>query len=90
MTSHGQTKSAPMEQMQKAPRPIDHLLALLNGKGLAHRLSADGQTGDQRRNADRNEYALHIQPRLKPRHDHRAGSTGDDTADIAHHIVADA
>ena len=78
-----------VEQVQKAPRPIDHLGAALDGKGLAQRLSADGKPGDQRCDGHGHQHRTHIQRRLEPGHDHRRSAAADDAADVAHYIVAD-
>ena len=69
---------------------MDHPLALVHGEGLSQRFSADGSAGDQRRDTHGDQHAFQVQSLLQPGHDHRAGSAGDDAADIAHHVIADA
>ena len=60
-------------------------------EGLAQRLAANGKTGDQSRQAHREDQGGHkVKQGLEPHHDDSGGGTGDDAADVAHHIVADA
>ena len=79
-----------MKQMQKPACQMDHPLALVHGEGLSQRFAADGSAGDQRRDAHGDQHAFQVQSLLQTGHDHRAGSAGDDAADIAHHVIADA
>ena len=69
---------------------MDHPLALVHGEGLSQRFAADGSAGDQRCDTHGDQHAFQVQSLLQPGHDHRAGSAGDDAADIAHHVIADA
>ena len=64
--------------------------ALFNGEGFAHGLAADGQAGDQGRDGQGDHHGAEGKGLLEPGDDDGGGGAGDNAADVAHHVVAEA
>ncbi|MPM75995.1 hypothetical protein SDC9_122990 [bioreactor metagenome] len=79
-----------MKYVQKSAREENHAGTLINGKRLAKRFAADGKAGDQRRDPHAQKHCVYVQHSLELDHNDGGGCAGDNAANVAHHVVAEA